>query len=115
MPDNACDSNFKKMIGMTKFLCRQHKNATLNLEEADEYLAELTNNANDLAIQQWTKEIESAEWTRLVNAADMDIYGARVGHMIREPMALSSETGDAVPKSATETWLELALLIEEKQ
>ena len=35
--------------------------------------------------------------------------------MIRELMALSSETGDVVPKSATETWLELALLIEEKQ
>ena len=40
------------MIGMTKFLCRQHKNATLNLEEADKYLAELTNDADDLAIQQ---------------------------------------------------------------
>ena len=115
LDDHACDSNFKKMIGMTKFLCRQHKNATLNLEEADKYLAELTNDADDLAIQQWTKEIESAERTRLVNAADMDIYGARVGHTIREPTDPSSATGDAVPKSATETWLELALLIEEKQ
>ena len=115
LDDHACDSNFKKMIGMTKFLCRQHKNATLNLEEADEYLAELTNDADDLAIQQWTKEIESAERTRLVNAADMDIYGAQVGHTTREPTDLPSASEETVPKSATESWLELALLIEEKQ
>ena len=115
LDDHACDSNFKKMIGMTKFLCRQHKNATLNLEEAEEYLAELTDDADDLAIQQWTQEIESAEQTRLVNAADMDISGARVGHTSRELTDPSSASADMVPKTATETWLELALLIEEKQ
>jgi hypothetical protein len=115
LDDHTCDSNFKKMVGMTKFLCRQHKNATLNLDEAGEYLAELTNDADDLALQQWTQEIESAEQTRLVNAADMDIYGARVGHTTREPTDSSSADADAAPKSATELWLELALLIEEKQ
>ena len=61
---------------MTKFLCYQHKNMTLNLEEAEEYLAKLTDDADDLAIQQQTQEIESAEQTRLINAADIDIYGA---------------------------------------
>jgi hypothetical protein len=115
LDDHTCDSNFKKMVGMTKFLCRQYKNATLNLDQAGEYLAELTNDADDLAIQQWTQEIESAEQTRLVNAADMDIYGARVGHTAREPLDTSSAGAATAPKSATELWLELALLIEEKQ
>ena len=64
------------MIDMTKFLYYQHKNMTLNLEKAEEYLAKLTDDADDLAIQQWTQKIESAEQTRLINAADIDIYGA---------------------------------------
>ena len=115
LDDHACDLNHKKMVGMTKFLCRQHKDATINLEEAAEYLAELTNDADELAIQQWTEEIERAERTRLVNAADMDIYGARVGQTTREPTDPSSGSVDAAPKSATEVWLELALLIEEQQ
>ena len=115
LDDHACDSNHKKMVGMTKFLCRQHKNATLNLEESAQYLVELTNDADDLAIQQWTQEIESAEQTRLLNPADMDIYGARVGHTTGEPTDPSSASAAAAPKSATELWLELALLIDEKQ
>ena len=45
LDDHACDSNFKKMIGMTKFLCRQHTNATLNLDEAEEYCAISINSA----------------------------------------------------------------------
>ena len=80
-----------------------------------QYLAELTNDADDLAIQQWTQEIESAEQTRLINAADMDIYSARVGHTTREPTDPPLASEETVPKSATESWLELALLIEEKQ
>ena len=40
------------MIDMTKFLYYQHKNMTLNLEKAEEYLAKLTDDADDLAIQQ---------------------------------------------------------------
>jgi len=115
LDDHTCDSNHKKMVGMVKFLCRQHKNATLNLEEATEYFAELTNDADDLAIHQWTEEIERAEQTRLVNVADMDIYGARVGHTTQEPTEPSLASTDAAPKSATELWLELALLIEEQQ
>lgn len=115
LDDHACDLNHKKMLGMTKYLCRQHKDAMLNLDEATQYFAELTNDADELAIQQWTEEIERAEQTRLVNAADMDIYGARVGHMTREPTDPSSSGSDTAPKSATEIWLEFALLIEEQQ
>ena len=76
LDDHMCNSNHKKMIGMTKFLCHQHKNTILNLEEVEQYLAKVTNDADNLAIQQCTQEIESVEQTRLVNAADMDIYGA---------------------------------------
>lgn len=115
LDDHACDSNHKKMIGMTKFLCQQHKKATLNLEEADEYFAELTSDADDLAVKQWTQEIENAERTRLIDASVMDIYGARVGHTTRDATDLLSAGDDAVPRSAPELWLELALLIEEKQ
>lgn len=52
LDNHAYNSNHKKMIGMTKFLCCQHKNAILNLEEVEQYLAKLTNDADNLAIQQ---------------------------------------------------------------
>ena len=45
----------------------------------------------------------------------MDIYGAWVGHTTQEPMDPSLASSAAAPKSATQLWLKLALLIEETQ
>jgi len=51
LDDHACDSNHKKLLGMTNFLSCHHKEAAENLEEADKYLDQLTRAADPLAIQ----------------------------------------------------------------
>ena len=99
-----------------KFLCRHHKEAAKNLESAKHYLDELTQVANPLAIQAWTQEIEHAEANRLVDPAIMDIYGARAAPGMTAPDN-SPAPSDQQPlrKSPKQLWLEMALIIEERQ
>jgi len=113
LDDHACDSNHKKLLGMTNFLSRRHKEAAENLEEADKYLDQLTRAADPLAIQAWTQEIEHAEATRLVDPAVMDIYGARAMPGTAAPVDAPAPSTEG--KSATQLWLELALVVEERQ
>ena len=116
LDDHACDSNHKKLLGMMKFLCRRHKEAAENLESAEHYLDELTQVADPLAIQAWTQEIEHAEANRLVDPAVMDIYGARATPSMTVPEE-SPAPSDHHPlrKSPKQLWLEMALIIEERQ
>ena len=99
-----------------KFLCRRHKEAAENLESAEHYLDELTQVADPLAIQAWTQEIEHAEANRLVDPAVMDIYGARATPSMTVPEE-SPAPSDHHPlrKSPKQLWLEMALIIEERQ
>ena len=116
LDDHVCDSNHKKLLGMTKFLCRHHKEAAENLEKAEEYLDQLTRVADPLAIQAWTQEIEHAEATRLVDPAVMDIYGARAKPGTVAPEDSTAPTPVHSPrKSPTKVWLEMALMVEERQ
>ena len=116
LDDHACDSNHKKLLGMMKFLCRRHKEAAENLESAKHYLDELTQVTDPLAIQAWTQEIEHAEANRLVDPAVMDIYGARAAPSMTVPED-SPAPSDQEPlqKSPKQLWLEMALIIEERQ
>ena len=99
-----------------KFLCHCHKEAAENLESAEHYLDELTQVANPLAIQAWTQEIEHAEANRLVDPAIMDIYGAHAAPGMTVPEN-SPVLSDQQPpwKSPKQLWLEMALIIEERQ
>ena len=116
LDDHACDSNHKKLLGMIKFLARQHQRATENLEKAEQYLDQLTRVADPIAIQRWTEEIEHAENTRLENPEVMDIYGARAKNGDSAPTTASAAPDDdSTPKSATHLWIEMALMIEERQ
>jgi hypothetical protein len=116
LDDHACDSNHKKLLGMMKFLCRRHKEAAENLEDAERYLDELTRVADPLAIQAWTEDIEHAEANRLVDPAVMDIYAARTLPGSAAPDNLPAPTDQLlVRKSAKQSWLEMALMIEERQ
>ena len=114
--DHACDSNHKKLLGMMKFLCHCHKEAAKNLEEAEKYLDQLTRVADPLAIQAWTQEIEHAEATRLVDPAVMDIYGTRAKPGTAAPEDSTAPTPVHSPqKSPMKVWLEMALMVEERQ
>ena len=101
---------------MTKFLFHCHKEATENLEEAEKYLDQLTQVADPLAIQAWTQEIEHAEATRLVDPAAMDIYGACAKPGTAAPEDSMAPTPVHSPwKSLMKVWLEMALMVEERQ
>ena len=101
---------------MMKFLSRCHKEAAENLESAEHYLDELTQVADPLAIQAWTQEIEHAEANRLVDSAVMDIYGARAAPSMMAPDDSPAPSDQQPPqKSPKQLWLEMALIIEERQ
>ena len=42
LDDHACDSNHRKLLGITKFLIRHHKDSLENLEASEKYLDQLT-------------------------------------------------------------------------
>lgn len=108
--------NHKKLLGIIKFLAHHHILAAKNLEEAKKYLNQLTQAVDPLAIQHWTEEIEHVEATRLMNPAGMDIYGATLMHnngVCGTDMVVPED--NAGSHSPTQLWLEMALLIEEKQ
>ena len=117
LDDHACDSNHRKLLGMTKFLIRRYKEASENLEVAEQYHEKLTNGADPQALQSWLQEIEQAEKSRLVDPAVMDLYGARVGRRTGPvtDTATDPSAGEEETRSATELWLEMALMVEEKQ
>jgi hypothetical protein len=112
LDDHACDSNHKKMLGMTKSLCRRHKEASETLLHAEQYFNELSQAADMQAVQHWTQQIERAERTRLANPSVMDIYGARGADENADTAIPSAPSRN---RSASDIWLEFALMIEEKQ
>ena len=115
LDDHACDSNHRKLLGITKFLIRRHKDSLENLEACEKYLDQLTRGADPLNIEHWQHEIETAEATRLDNPAVMDVYGSRGSRgnsTIAEPPA---QPDHSEPPTATELWLQMALIIEERQ
>ena len=101
---------------MTKFLCCCHKEAAENLKDAEQYLDRLTWVADPLAIQAWTQEIAHAKATRLVDLAIMDIYGACAMSGTAAPGdSLALPDKPLMQKSAKLLWLEMALMVEERQ
>jgi hypothetical protein len=118
LDDHACDSNHKKLLGMTTSLMQRHIEATETLEVSDRYLAQQTQSADPMAIQHWRNEIEAAEETRLTNPPVMDIYGARViprNAAAAPTPSAATPTAESAARSATEIWLQFALVIQEKQ
>ena len=115
LDDHACDSNHRKLLGITKFLIRRHKHSLENLEASEKYLNQLTRGADPLNIEHWQHKIETAEATRLDNPTVMDVYGSRGSRgnsTIAEPPA---QPDHSEPLTATELWLHMALMIEERQ
>lgn len=113
LDDHACDSNHKKMLGITKSLCRRHKEASETLQHSEQYFEQLSQTADRQAVQHWTQQIEHAEDVRLTTPRVMDIYGAKVKNADLSGEESASASSQA--QSAVEIWLEFALMIEEKQ
>ena len=107
-----CDSNHKKMLRMTRSLCHHHEEASEILHDAEQYFDELSKAAGPQDVQNWTRQIEQAEMMRLANPKVMDLYGARGADENAESTMASAPSR---VRSASEIWLEFALMIEEKQ
>jgi len=113
LDDHACDSNHKKLLGITKSLCRRHKEASESLVYSEQYFEQLSQAADPQSVQHWTHQIEAAEAARLATPKVMDIYGAKVRNSATSPEESASASNRA--QSAIEIWLEFTLMIEEKQ
>jgi hypothetical protein len=116
LDDHACDSNHKKMLGITKWLCRRHLEASESLSQAEKYFDQLAQTADPRVVHHWSIGIESAEARRLKEPKAMDIYGAEVaGTASASSIARESASSSGRSNSAIHEWLEFALMIEEKQ
>ncbi len=111
LDDHACDNNHKKMLGIVRYLCRRHSEATITLLDARKYMAHVANPATPEAIAEWTRAVEAAEQLRHDNVKVMDIYKARIA---KEGAGTEAELSDR-PQTATERWLEFAMVVEEKR
>jgi hypothetical protein len=111
LDDHATDSNHKKTLGMISSLCRSHHTAVDMLDHAKTYCRNLTDQAGATAVEKWTHDIETAEVQRRYKLSAMDIYAAKLEDIptdIRQP-------APGMPKSPQDSWMELALGVEEKQ
>ncbi|KAM6490262.1 hypothetical protein JOM56_014239, partial [Amanita muscaria] len=117
LDDHACDSNHKKLLGMSIALCSRHRHASTMMTQTTKYYSELAATAGPVAINAWESEIQGAEAMRLADAMVMDIYAARSGDLHSAGKDLASGTGSGTGTAGSLTiqqWLEFALLVEEK-
>ena len=75
LDNHACDSNHKKMLGMTRSLCHHHEESLETLHDAEQDFDELSKATSPQHVQNWTWQIEQAEIMRLANPKVMDLYG----------------------------------------
>ncbi|KAH9481976.1 hypothetical protein JR316_0006506 [Psilocybe cubensis] len=111
LDDHASDSNHKKALGITKYLCRRHDEAEEKQEQYRVAFVNLTQGADPDAVKLWKQQIEEAESKRLVDPKVMDIYAAK------RP-GTSTVTPDAVPHrplNPIESWIQFAVVVEERQ
>ena len=111
LDDHANDSNNKKMLGMVSGLCRSYRHAIDMLEHAKPYHQNLTDEAGTAAVDKWTDDIERAEANRKNDLSVMDIYAAKLAPANTD----SRQPATGMPLSPSESWMELALGVEEKQ
>ena len=123
------DSNHKKLLGMgeSRINCPTGKSSTLfpattlaaryvqakaMSEMTDDYYAQLIQAIGVNDIREWEEQIDKAERLRLRNRAVMDIIGSNSpkvsGHA-------ASASGNNSTQEVTSEWIDVAILIQEKQ
>ncbi|PPQ80263.1 hypothetical protein CVT25_003702 [Psilocybe cyanescens] len=117
LDDHACDSNHKKALGIWKYLSKQFVEADLHRERFHSCFLKVSAAAGPDTVDMWTRQIENAEAERLDNPKVMDVYAAKRLAEIGDGRDISAETQSVLvrPRSVVESWLEFALLVEEKQ
>lgn len=113
LDDHASDSNHKKLLGMTQYLYDRYRESCANLEHMIKKYAEQSEAAGAVAVESWNTQIEHVEAQRMEKLAVMDIYRAKI---IRDTSYSDVSASPSSPQDRpVETWLDLALRVEEKQ
>jgi hypothetical protein len=80
-------------------------------ETANEYYTKYTRGIPPEDLQQWERAIDNAEIHRMTDRTVMDIIGAT-----QPSSAMPNHTPDrAISRGDVTEWIELALMLEEKQ
>ena len=108
--DHATDSNHKKMLGIVSSLCKNHVKAVDMSEHAQVYYDRISIQAGPIAVGKWKFDIEAAEEIRMHDRSAMDIYAAKLDSPI-----VSDSNPINPASSASERWMSLSLLVEDKQ
>jgi hypothetical protein len=121
LDDHACDSNNKKLLGMTDTLRDKYLDAKVMILQADENYSKIIGTIDPVTFHIWEQEILRAEKNRGENITAMDIYRARIPLTGpgpgSEPGSGSGSGSVSEPgtDSPQENWMEFALLVEETQ
>ena len=123
LDDHACDSNHKKALNMSFYLCSRKKTAKEKHVHYKQYFLNLCKTFGQQLVDTWRSAIERAERERVDNVAAMDIYvpitgtrpphigGFRGGAPESQPNVFSGSNMEFSVKA----WLEFAFFVEEIQ
>jgi hypothetical protein len=78
LDDHMNDSNWKKLTGIVGSVCRKFKKAVMHVNARREYHEDITAAADHRMVEAWTREIEAAEASRLLNPKAMDVMSPRI-------------------------------------
>jgi hypothetical protein len=116
LDDHATDSNHKKLVGMTFYLCSRNAEASAVAVYTEQCFAELSGTIASATTHIWEEEVLAAEAMRLADVSSMDIYAARVTDQHSSPSASGPAPHSASANiSSIEDWIELMIVLEEKQ
>ena len=111
LDDHANDSNHKKCLSIVPTLCWAYQTAIDMLDHAESYYWKLMEQAGLIAVEKWEHDIQKAKTMHKYNITKMDIYAARFDLPMQEYSDIASRSA----RSPLPLWMELALVVEEKQ
>ncbi|PPQ94598.1 hypothetical protein CVT25_010606 [Psilocybe cyanescens] len=114
LDDHTADSNYKKMLRITQVLCIRYADAIIMVGQANSYFIELSGDIDLSILNEWEDEIQSVKAMRPVDIKRMDIYGARMPHLLTDEPVTDTGT-DTDTDCPLNTWLRFTLQVEEKQ
>ena len=111
LDDHANNSNHKKCLGIVPTLCHAYQTAVDMLDHAKSYYWKLTEQAGLIAVEKWEHNIQEAETMHKYDITKMDIYAVRFDLPMLEYCNMASRSA----RSPLASWMELVLVVEEKQ
>lgn len=118
LDDHACDSNYKKLLGMTDTLREKYLDSKDMTIKAEENYSKLIQTIDPTTLNIWEQHIIRAEKERPQNISAMDIYQAKIpgpGRNSATGPEVRPMPGPEIEPSPQEQWMEFALLVEDTQ